>query len=551
MLSIKSIEIKNLASFDMTDTSVNGFNQLNVIIGRNNQGKSNFLKAIQFLDYNNLISFLDELPDSYKKLNDYRTIVSNREMNSIFHYKSREKMKPIEISYVLEIDKKRHTYSIKIPYLLNKNDGKYICVGENGKRMRTENPVLTLFDNKEITINEVLGNPKKIVHSIVSTMNYDFETLKETLLKMEFEEKQEKVKNLLKKIYHLSPDFHELSGPLWGDHILPNKFEGRHYKEVDKEIYEEKLYLNLVFLLDKPGLYSESLGSGQKQTLALISEIEMAVLNNAPIITIDEMELHLYPALQKRVLKEIKDIYNNHQFFISTHSNILISTPLDQRIFFIQKIKDSTQIDPRKTTFELFEILDDLGVKASDILQSNGVIWVEGPSDKIIFQNWLKKIGVSESDLNQISFVFYGGSLISHIKFPELLKLNRNCVVIQDSDKKSKDDELGPQKILVEEECKNIDIYCWTLNVREIENYFPLDSIIKYIENYTRREIKDPLIFNDYTNIEEIIFNYRQSKPRNARRILNYITKNDILNNKELYTNLIKIKKMIQAWNKL
>ena len=124
-----------------------------------------------------------------------------------------------------------------------------------------------------------------------------------------------------------------------------------------------------------------------------------------------------------------------------------------------------------------------------------------------------------------------------------MLKLNCNCVVIQDSDKKSKDDELGPQKILVEEECKNIDIYCWTLNVREIENYFPLDSIIKYIENYTRREIKDPLIFNDYTNIEEIIFNYRQSKPRNARRILNYITKKDILNNKELCTNLIKIKK--------
>ncbi len=28
-------------------------------------------------------------------------------------------------------------------------------------------------------------------------------------------------------------------------------------------------------------------------------------------------------------------------------------------------------------------ILSDIGFKASDILQANGVIWVEGPSDRI------------------------------------------------------------------------------------------------------------------------------------------------------------------------
>lgn len=28
------------------------------------------------------------------------------------------------------------------------------------------------------------------------------------------------------------------------------------------------------------------------------------------------------------------------------------------------------------------DALDDLGVKASDLLQANGIIWVEGPSDR-------------------------------------------------------------------------------------------------------------------------------------------------------------------------
>ena len=30
-----------------------------------------------------------------------------------------------------------------------------------------------------------------------------------------------------------------------------------------------------------------------------------------------------------------------------------------------------------------YDVLDDLGAKASDIFQSNGIIWVEGPSDRI------------------------------------------------------------------------------------------------------------------------------------------------------------------------
>ena len=33
--------------------------------------------------------------------------------------------------------------------------------------------------------------------------------------------------------------------------------------------------------------------------------------------------------------------------------------------------------------------LDDIGIKASDILQSNGIIWVEGPSDRIYINKWI------------------------------------------------------------------------------------------------------------------------------------------------------------------
>ena len=85
MLSLKSLKIKNFASFDNAGEEIDGFNHLNILIGRNNQGKSNLLRAIQFLDYNYLISFLNNIPDSTIKFDEMRSIGSSRELYSMFH----------------------------------------------------------------------------------------------------------------------------------------------------------------------------------------------------------------------------------------------------------------------------------------------------------------------------------------------------------------------------------------------------------------------------------------------------------------------------------
>jgi AAA15 family ATPase/GTPase len=51
MVSIKSIKIKNLLSFD--ELIIDDFKDINCIVGRNNAGKSNLLKLIRFF-YNKL-----------------------------------------------------------------------------------------------------------------------------------------------------------------------------------------------------------------------------------------------------------------------------------------------------------------------------------------------------------------------------------------------------------------------------------------------------------------------------------------------------------------
>ena len=47
-------------------------------------------------------------------------------------------------------------------------------------------------------------------------------------------------------------------------------------------------------------------------------------------------------------------------------------------------LSHSIQVD---TYRDSCHILDDLEARASDLLQANGIVWVEGPSDRIYFKN--------------------------------------------------------------------------------------------------------------------------------------------------------------------
>lgn len=59
-----------------------------------------------------------------------------------------------------------------------------------------------------------------------------------------------------------------------------------------------------------------------------------------------------------------------------------------------------------------YAILDDLDVRASDLLQSNGIIWVEGPSDRVYIKHWLHQFcQCSFKEGSDYQFLYYGGRL--------------------------------------------------------------------------------------------------------------------------------------------
>ena len=135
----------------------------------------------------------------------------------------------------------------------------------------------------------------------------------------------------------------------------------------------------------------------------------------------EELENNLHPALQRRLLSYLyqKAISEGCIFFLTTHSNVEIyffSKNEDAQIVHVTHDGNQASCRTVKTYIDNKGILDDLDVRASDLLQSNGIIWVEGPSDRIYLNRWIylwSDGAILEG--NHYQCVFYGGRLLSHL----------------------------------------------------------------------------------------------------------------------------------------
>jgi hypothetical protein len=216
------------------------------------------------------------------------------------------------------------------------------------------------------------------------------------------------------------------------------------------------------------------LGTGIHELILLAS---FCTIHEEKIICLEEPEIHLHPILQRRLITYLQKETRN-QYFIATHSPALINTP-NTSIFHISNDGSKTTVRSAAKPGDLGSILDSLGYHASDLLQSNSAIWVEGPSDRLYLRHWINQLAPDLKEGIHFSIMFYGGSLIRHLSagedtprdFISLSRLNRNMAIVMDSDRDHPDAALKSTVERLKEEARSRNVLIWITAGREIENY--------------------------------------------------------------------------------
>ena len=246
------------------------------------------------------------------------------------------------------------------------------------------------------------------------------------------------------------------------------------------------------------------LGDGLQQIIILTYEAFIKKQQTHSFF-VEEPELHMHAGM----VRQLMNFYLNetqHYYFFTTHSNHLLDMADESDQVIIQKfVKQPKSEDPKEFEFKIYrcdrdrDLLASLGVKPSSVYLANCTIWVEGITDRLYITKYMEKYlsELENSDLEQYkkyrrfmpnyhyTFVEYAGSNLTHWSFSDdyadhledkglsAKAVASEMLLIADGDIQGKADRV---RILKSE--LNKENY-YILECKETENTLPKASIVR------------------------------------------------------------------------
>ena len=550
-MDVEKLYVQNYKCFK--EFEIDNIKPINIIIGKNNIGKSSILDIIEIIYGTRTIPQMTEI--LIKKNMDEEIIryvfaedTHSHDIPAANNYEFGKKFINQKITYKLD-NTTRNTLPKNFSYYnptLPKEQIDYWDEVVRRIRLKTKIPKRILaerniFPEDNENNMDVDSNGNGITRIITNYLNRD--KYEESLVK-------DKLLNKLNEIMGEDARFTE---------IITQQIDTSNGTKWEIFLREE----------GKGRISLSNSGSGLKTILMvlaytiLIPNVEKIDISNY-IFLFEELENNLHPSLQRRLLKYIEELtQQNAIFFLTTHSNVTLDSNQNSNlisIYHVQKDYDNeVKVNNISNKIQKNSILDDLGVKASDILQSNGIIWVEGPSDRIYINKWIEMSTRGElKEGKDYQCVFYGGRLLSNLTLEEendlinLMNVNRNAIILIDSDKKHNNSPINETKKRIKEEAEKNGVYVWITKGREIENYIPSNLIKKF---YGKEKSNEEL--GQFQNIEEYIDilkpeegkKFLRDKTGFAVEILKEATKEDFKDVYDFSKRISDVENIIYSWN--
>lgn len=220
---------------------------------------------------------------------------------------------------------------------------------------------------------------------------------------------------------------------------------------------------------------------------------------------IEEPELHMHAGM----VRQLMNFYlneTNHYYFFTTHSNHLLDMADESDQVMIQKfVKHPKEGSSNEFEFKIYrcdrdrDLLASLGVRPSSVYLANCTIWVEGITDRLYITKYMEKYLAELENSNEVlykkyrrfmpnyhyTFVEYAGSNLVHWCFSDnyadhledkglsAKAVASEMLLIADGDIQGKSDRVQVLKSELKKENYLI------LECKETENTLPKDSIVR------------------------------------------------------------------------
>lgn len=408
----------------------------NVLVGKNNEGKSNLLTALSIamrammLHANSIqeTGYLKNYRVSYNWKRDFPLQFQDRKnkLDSIIRLNFR-----LEHDEALEFTKKtgiRSSEDIPIEVKFGKENKYRIIVPKRGSSsFNTKSAEVTAFICERINFNYIkaIRTEDMALDSICDVLYPELKKIQST---DEYKKAIEVIEGLRQNVYDEIAN--KIVKPL--QEFLPN---------LKSVVIKDKRSLNLrPFFRDEIDIELDdgtptslvNKGDGIKSLVSLAMLKELRTNGGASIIAIEEPESHLHPDAIHSLVGVINSISENHQVIITTHNPLFVQrNDISQNI-----IVNQGTARPAKNIKEIREIL---GVLPEDnLINASYVLLVEGENDVLSLSKIFKDISpILKDALIKNTLVIKSLSGVNNLCY-ELNMLRSfmcKCFVFLDNDK--------------------------------------------------------------------------------------------------------------------